>query len=156
MAEFDPFSDRCRSISDHRHLGQQTTTFDTLNPATTPTPATDRWAGEWNCRVIDCLVDRLRAQLPTPLLWETHPEFMTDLLRAPPATQQVQDHNIERLHRWRPGVAGSGPVASCQTIRGCRQVAAALVDVAIQLATARRHRPAKLPGELLAYSDPHA
>ncbi len=147
MAELDTFSDRCRSISDHRHLAYLTTAFDTLNPATTPTPAADRGAGEWNCRVIDCLVDRLRAQLPTPLLWGTDLQFMTDLLWAPPASQQVQDNSMKGYINGDPALPGADLPLSCQTIRGCRQVAAALVGIAIQLATERRHRPAKIAGD---------
>ena len=145
MAELDPFSDCCRSISDHRHLGQQTTTFDTLDPATTP--AADRGAGDRNGRVIDCLVNRLRAQLPVRLLWETDLQFMTDLLRAPSATQQLQDHSMERCVSCDPALPGPYLPRCCQSIRGCRQVAAVLVDVAIQLATDRRHRPAKIAGD---------
>ena len=110
-------------------------------------PAAARRAREIHRRVIDRLVDRLRAQLASALTRKPGAQLMRHLLRAPALPQKLTDRVVQHT------IAGQAPLTRpphpCdrRALSGMRPIATMLVTVAAQLAADRGRRTAELPGD---------
>src|SRR5665647_1406611 len=104
--------------------------------------------GQGGVRVIDRLVDALRAQSPLWLVGEPDGQLVGDLFRAPPPAQQLAHRRAEycvlvdpsRSWPWHPRFA--------LTLSCVRTVSARLIQVPAQLPAHRRGRSADLHSDL--------
>src|SRR5207248_154370 len=129
-------------VGDHGHRGQPTPPLQALDPAPAPSTAPFRRSDDRDIRVVDRLVDRLRAQPPPRLIREALAQLVGNLLRTPPLAQQLRHLGAKVGIGNQPPRARPREPFNRNPLRSMRKISAGLISVATQLPTDRRRRPA--------------
>jgi len=120
-------------LIDHSHRGQPSPALVSPDtPAATTAASRTRHVDR---RVVDRLIDRLRAQTPPPLAGEPDAEFVRDLFRAPPFPEKPRERITQLDIASHPPISSPASASSGGALCEVRAITTTPITVSADLPT---------------------